>query len=653
MASKWRWFSSLVILLLLAFTDAARGEVMSIIKHKEAAKHHVTACNNKDNDLLTHHHHRPEVDNNARVRWPQTSKDANESYMSVLGDGGMKDKRVRVGLESWNFCNRVGEEGGLGMPSPRHADCADLVCGTPQQPATCEAAHLVKNADNELKSGQAFPQGDFVDYAEPDEYAVEKELYLASLCETSSFLGPWHFWMIMLKNGNFDVSSGMCPSTAPPPPSKAAPVTSAPAPAPSSRPFKSLHPQAAFPRDVSQFAQASNGVAHQHQESNTHNGAKNTILPSLVQNAHISTDTKDGAQKQHHIPQQHLTASKKSSFPCFGRGCMNHPRIFHNHSTVEGLKNANCSDAGCELENAPSLSGSFYGTYDLDDGLVNQSISADSSYFQVDWSKDPQSGTWLFHHVLRVNHKYPWLMLYLRADATQGFSGGYPWETRGMMIKVPESPNFIAKLTLDVLQGGGSASQFYLMDIGGCWKNDGSECNGDTSSDVTRYSEMIINPNTDNWCKPNALSMCPPYHVDAKTKERIHRTDTARFPYAAYHYYCVPPNARYAEQPHSVCDPYSNPQPQELMQLLPHPEWAVHGYPSTKGEGWIGDPRTWTLDVGGLSQRLFFYQDPNTTAAPRKWSSLDVGTEIYISQKPQTAEWIVSDFDVLSKDSNS
>ena len=173
---------------------------------------------------------------------------------------------------------------------------------------------------------------------------------------------------------------------------------------------------------------------------------------------------------------------------------------------------------------------------------------------------------------------------------------------------MPESPNFLVILTLNVLKGGGPSSQFYLLDIGGCWKNDGMQCDGNTTSDVTRYSEMIINPSTPNWCRATDLSLCPPYHIDAKTGRRIYRNDTTHFPYEAYHLYCVSPIAKFAEPPFRVCDPYSNPQPQEIMQLLPHPEWAVHGYPSTKGQGWVGDARTWTLDVGGLSQRLYFYQ---------------------------------------------
>lgn len=95
-------------------------------------------------------------------------------------------------------------------------------------------------------------------------------------------------------------------------------------------------------------------------------------------------------------------------------------------STCNTESNIACDKTGTQR---PTLSGSFYGAYDLDDVLLkSQAISPISSYFLVDWSKDPQSGSWLFHHVLRVNHKYPWLMLYLRADATHGLSAvGDSW----------------------------------------------------------------------------------------------------------------------------------------------------------------------------------------------------------------------------------
>jgi hypothetical protein len=42
----------------------------------------------------------------------------------------------------------------------------------------------------------------------------------------------------------------------------------------------------------------------------------------------------------------------------------------------------------------------------------------------------------------------------------------------------------------------------------------------------------------------------------------------------------------------------------------------------------------------------FQEQDPGTTPARRRWTSLDVGTEIYVSNN-EIAEWILSDFDIL------
>lgn len=181
--------------------------------------------------------------------------------------------------------------------------------------------------------------------------------------------------------------------------------------------------------------------------------------------------------------------------------------------------------------------------------------------------------------------------------------------------------------------------------MGSCWKNNGEPCDGNVKTDVTRYSEMILNPDTEAWCHKDSLSNCPPFHT-FPNGTRIHRTDPARFPYAAYHMYCAPGNAQHLEQPHNLCDAYSNPQPQEILQILPHPVWGPYGYPTKKGEGWVGDPKTWELDVGGISQSLYFYQDPGTVPVKRRWTSLDVGTEIYVSEN-QVAEWTLSHFDIL------
>lgn len=40
-------------------------------------------------------------------------------------------------------------------------------------------------------------------------------------------------------------------------------------------------------------------------------------------------------------------------------------------------------------------------------------------------------------------------------------------------------------------------------------------------------------------------------------------------------------------------------------------------------------------------------QDPGSHPARRVWTSLDVGTEIFVSNKDEVAEWTLSDFDVI------
>ncbi|KAJ7541420.1 hypothetical protein O6H91_10G058800 [Diphasiastrum complanatum] len=486
---------------------------------------------------------------------------------SILGDPGMRSNSARVGMEGWNFCNGAPQVL-PGQPSPRWADCADLLCYDTGN-TNCTVNYLVTEQDNQLRTGDPFPTGPFINFNDSTLYAAEKERYLGSLCNVTNIRPnsteeSWQYWMIMLKNGNFDVKSGLCPATS-----------------------------------------------------------------SSIQK-----------------PKPLTTLANLASFPCFGSGCMNQPAVLHSWSSPQ-WRCEPTPDGNCTFTQPQVLRGGFAGTYDINP-ILNISYQ-NRSFFSVEWQKNSTTGSWIFSHTLKVSQTYPWLMLYLRADATSGVSGGYPWDGRGMMAMIPKSPDFRVILTLNVIRGGGPQSQFYLLDIGGCWKNNGQPCDGDVKTDVTRYSEMIINPATDNWCTPSRLELCPPYHVST-TGSIIYRNNTLNFPYTAYHLYCSPTNAVHREYPANICDPYSNPQPQELMQLLPHPEWAVHGYPAQKGEGWIGDPRTWELDVGALSNRLYFYQDPGTPAAERVWPSIDVGTEIYISNQDETAEWTVSDFDVLVAD---
>ncbi|CAN8314389.1 unnamed protein product [Cochlearia groenlandica] len=455
------------------------------------------------------------------------SSSSYSSAVSVVGDPGMERDGLRVAFEAWNFCNEVGLEAPH-MGSPRAADCFHLS-------SKCIKSHRKENSNHTCYISEPALQN-------PDLYAVQKELDLGSLCQVSDKPNPWSFWMVMLKNGNYDTKSGLCPE----------------------------------------------------------NGKK--IQPF----------------------------DQPGKFPCFGKGCMNQPAFNHGKTQLMG--------------DGHTMTGWFNGTYEVDADLGSKGLDG-ISYYEVLWEKRVGVGGWVFKHKLKTSHKYPWLMLYLRADATKGFSGGYHYDTRGMLKTLPESPNFKVRLTLDIKQGGGQNSQFYLLDIGSCWKNNGEPCDGDVTTDVTRYSEMIINPETPHWCNPKALHNCPPYHTFLNGT-RIHRTDSKRYPYEAYHVYCAPGNAEHLEDPVGTCDAYSNPQAQEIIQLLPHQVWGEYGYPTRMGDGWVGDPRTWELDVGGLSSRLYFYQDPGTSPARRIWTSVDVGTEIY-KDEDSIAEWHLSDFDVL------
>lgn len=116
-------------------------------------------------------------------------------------------------------------------------------------------------------------------------------------------------------------------------------------------------------------------------------------------------------------------------FPCFGRGCMNQPLVYHNYSRLVPF--------GKQMV---SLTGSFYGTYELDADLSNG--IGKNSYFSVSWLKNASTGSWIFSNRLTTSSKYPWLMLYLRSDATAGYNGGYHYDGRGIMRKVHHPSSF-------------------------------------------------------------------------------------------------------------------------------------------------------------------------------------------------------------------
>lgn len=193
----------------------------------------------------------------------------------------------------------------------------------------------VSDADNKLGVGKTFTGLKPEDLQDPNVYAVQKELFLGYLCEVEDKPRPWQFWMVMLKNGNYDTNSGLCPE----------------------------------------------------------NGKK-------------------------------IAPFNSTRFPCFGDGCMNQPTL--NHQVTELLPDG-------------TMRGWFNGTYDL--GADTTKSLSNISFYEVIWEKKLGSGSWVFKHKLKTSSKYPWLMLYFRADATRGFSGGYAHDTRGMLKIVSKVSN--------------------------------------------------------------------------------------------------------------------------------------------------------------------------------------------------------------------
>jgi len=236
--------------------------------------------------------------------------------------------------------------------------------------------------------------------------------------------------------------------------------------------------------------------------------------------------------------------------------------------------------------------------------------------------------------------RFPWLMVYHRSDGISGGNGGYPWDGRGVLLRPVSEPVFLLQIYLDVQLDTSNSAQFYLPEFSGCWKDDGTECDGDLITDVTRYGCFILHSPAHRACQPTNQRACPRWHV-ASDGARIYRNDTKLFPYQCYHNWCGPPNSN--EIPaNEKCDPYSNPVSQELMQIVPCAEWGAYGFPARDGEGWIGDPRVWQMNVGGLGNKLAW---TGVEKESRTWLSFEVGPENFAVN--QTFKWTITDWDVL------
>jgi hypothetical protein len=295
-------------------------------------------------------------------------------------------------------------------------------------------------------------------------------------------------------------------------------------------------------------------------------------------------------------------------------------------------------------------------------------LLANKSFAFAAWSH--RNGSRVYYSALQTSNAYHSLMNYLRVNDISNVDtgyGGYPWDGFGIM-NGPAPNSARMKVTLRVIESGHGHNQFYLPEIAGCWKLDGSPCNGALAtdwpkSDITRYLCFIIAPSVTPHCSADDQKFCPPWHIMSADGARVYRNDTERFPYSCYYEHCWAPNdpAVPRDGTEVTCDPFSNPNPQEIIAMLPCSEWGVHGFPTQAGEGWTGDARLWNLDVGGLGSRVFLQGKepaPGATATTstvggiarmfpgtnRSWISFEIGPESPADHN--IVRWEVQDVDV-------
>ena len=194
----------------------------------------------------------------------------------------------------------------------------------------------------------------------------------------------------------------------------------------------------------------------------------------------------------------------------------------------------------------------------------------------------------------------------------------------------------------------------------------GEQCNGDITSDVTRYILLDINQKPTGrgpagkplTCGPAADEqlLCPQWHDLARTGERVFPSDTDRFPYDAYHY--VGGSGRVGRRALTLSrgrvnenggwtgfDHFSNPQEQDFIKLAPSAEWSPYGLPASAEaaavHGW------WEARVGAVTAKVPM---EGTEPTHRVWTTSNIGPEMGIGGHSADVvdEWEVSGYDVLT-----
>ena len=152
--------------------------------------------------------------------------------------------------------------------------------------------------------------------------------------------------------------------------------------------------------------------------------------------------------------------------------------------------------------------------------LVNKSFEG------AMWFRNLTSKEMVWHHIQQSSKHAPWLMSYYKLMDVSGIGGGYDWDGAGQLFG--PIPSFSSRLTVRYNQL--TTSNLYLPCHGGCWKLDGSPCDGDLDSDITRYLCFLIN-SPSGGCSARNQGACPEFHILTAGFERVYRNDTDKFPY--------------------------------------------------------------------------------------------------------------------------
>ena len=271
---------------------------------------------------------------------------------------------------------------------------------------------------------------------------------------------------------------------------------------------------------------------------------------------------------------------------------------------------------------------------------VKPALLANKSFEAAVWWKNVSSGSTVFSLIQLCSRGAPWLMNYLKLMDARGFGGGYDFAGAGDLLG--PVPSWDSRLTVTWSQL--VPSNLYVPCHGGCWKFDGSPCDGDLDSDITRYICFLINGH--GACGTHESNGgCPAFHVRSADGVRVYRNDTA-FPFECYSQHCGPSKLGLGD-----CDPYSNPGPQELMMLYACSEWAEHGYPAAPPPGIVHGQRL-DLAVGALGARVALVgAEPADVGAAvraaRGWAPLPAKADLppLVREYPGwTRSWVGFDF---------